>query len=339
MKRFSYILLAGLAASCLASCDKQDLTPSSEENVEDRYSIAIEEDFQTKATEYLTEGQIRQFTATLKKNNIAISCNDWEWKYSSAIFSQESKFTALENGVTVGKLVLKAKAKGSAIVSATTDSKNTGGNIVTSNEISFSVKVIESLTFTVAKTSLTAGGNTTYTLTANYSDGSTADVTSSTTVTSSNSTMLSASGGTIQSNKQIGCLGSFTLTASYGSHTASKDITVNTDYKSDDIKLSWNSDIGRSGEASSGSLNGYVKRGDASTVTVSFSGILKTSNSDTYAVSSDFIEFYVKDTGTPNYSKASTSQTYRAEEGDGEVYEIRYLGKSVKTWTINWYGY
>lgn len=191
---------------------------------------------------------------------------------------------------------------------------------------------LSSIAISVTSSSILAGQKTSYKVTATYSDKSTADITSSATVTSSNSSMLSASGGNLQSNKKIYCLGTFTLTASYGGQTASKDVTVNTDYKSDDIKLSWSSDVGRSGEASSGTVSGYVKRNYDSQVTVSFKGNLKTSNNDTYSASNGLIEFYC------DGRKASTSQTYSSQDGDRETYEMRYLGEVIKSWSIRWDG-
>lgn len=197
------------------------------------------------------------------------------------------------------------------------------------------------ITLSLTKSSVVVGSSTTYKVTANYSDDSHEDITSKASMSTTNSTGLSVSGGNITTSKAIGCLGQRSITASYNGKTDSQNFTVTTDYKSDDITLSWTSDVGRSGSAASGTLSGFVKKNDASQVTVSFSGNLKTSNNDTYAVSNSFIEFYVKDTGTPDssYLKASTSQTYWAAEGDGEVYQLRYLGEPVKTWTINWNAY
>ena len=146
--------------------------------------------------------------------------------------------------------------------------------------------------------------------------------------------MLSASGGNVQSYKKIGCLGTFTLTASYGGQTATKDVTVNTDYQSDDIVLNWSSDRG-SGSASSGSVAGYVKRGDQSQVSYSFTGNLKTTNNDNYPVSNSLIEIYeVSSLST----KTSTSFSYWNQDGDEEIFELKYLGEVVKTWNITWYG-
>ncbi len=83
MKRFIYILLAGLAAAGLASCDKQDLKPS----VSDIYAVEIEEDaLQTKASAIEIEnGKERTFYATLKKSSDGgktysyVSCSNWSW--------------------------------------------------------------------------------------------------------------------------------------------------------------------------------------------------------------------------------------------------------------------
>lgn len=200
--------------------------------------------------------------------------------------------------------------------------------------------VLSSLTFNVNKTNLVAGEATTYTLTAKYSDGSTADITSSAsaTVTSSNSSMLSASGGSVQSNKKIGCLGTFTLTAEYGGQTASKDVTVNTDYKSDDIALTCSSDAWKAGSGSveSGTIEGFVKRFDDSQCYYSFTGNLKTTNNDDYPVSNSLIEIY--DVSGPT-TKKSTSFSYWNSDGDKDIFELRYLGEAVKTWTVEWIGY
>lgn len=228
----------------------------------------------------------------------------------------------------------------------TSTSSSRSAKITAAVKVSYSTKASATLTVNQAKKELTlssiaisvtsssilAGQKTSYKVTATYSDKSTADITSSATVTSSNSSMLSASGGSVQSNKKIGCLGTFTLTADYSGKTATCTITVNTDYKSDDIKLSWSSDVGRSGEASSGTVSGYVKRNYDSQVTVSFKGNLKTSNNDTYSASNGLIEFYC------DGRKASTSQTYCSQDGDRETYEMRYLGEVIKSWSIRWDG-
>ena len=185
---------------------------------------------------------------------------------------------------------------------------------------------------TLTKSSVVVGSSTTYKVTANYSDGSTETVTTSASMSTTNSTGFSVSGSNITTSKAIGCLGQRSITASYNGKTDSQNFTVTTDYKSDDITLSWTSDVGRSGSAASGTLSGYVKRNDDSQVTVSFSGNLKTSNYDTYAVSNGFIEFYC------DGYKASTSQTYSSQDGDRETYEMRYLGETIKTWNVRWNG-
>lgn len=221
----------------------------------------------------------------------------------------------------------------SGTITAKNSSKTSVTAILTVNQAKKEeIVTLTSIEISVTKSPILAGQSTTYKVKATYSNGTTADVTASASISSSNSSMLSASGGNVQSNKKIGCLGTFTLTASYGGQTASKDVTVNTDYKSDDIKLSWSSDVGRSGEASSGTVSGYVKRNGDSQVTVSFSGNLKTSNNDTYSASKDLIEFYC------DSRKASTSQTYWSQDGDGETYEMRYLGETIKTWNVRWDG-
>lgn len=337
MKRVVYILIAGLAAAGLASCDKQDLKTSS---IKDVYSIVIEKDLQTKASVTMVNGEERRIRAILKKNGTPIDCNSFTWSPGSGLKTvrQGSETyngpTNSYKGIKCGYIDVKAISNGSVNLTASTDSKNTGGQEI-SGKTEVSIKGVSSLTFTVAKTSLIADESTTYMVKATYSDNTSADVTSLATVTSSNPTMLSASGGTVRSNKQMGCLGSFTLTASYGGKTPNKTITVSTDYVSDDIKLSWSSDKGSGSNISSGSFNGYVKRNDQSQVTVSFSGNLKTSNNDTYAVSNNLIEFYET---WSNETKKSSSNTYWAEEEDVEIYELRYLGETIKTWTITWRG-
>ena len=83
MKRLMYILLAGLAAAGLASCDKQELKPS----VSDIYSVEIEEDsLQTKVSSNdIEKGSSKTFYATLKKSSDGgktwtyVSHSDWTW--------------------------------------------------------------------------------------------------------------------------------------------------------------------------------------------------------------------------------------------------------------------
>lgn len=333
MKKFIYIFLAGLAAAGLASCEKQELKPTTN----DVYSIVIEEDLQTKVSVSMVAGDKHTFYATLKKNGTPIDYSSFSWDYSPAYFDNLGTGTDKSKGYTRGTITLQAKAKVSSTnVSALSQEGDTGGTVVTGTAQA-SIKTISSITFTVASTSIVVGKSTTYTVKVNYSDNTTSDITSTASVSSSNSSMLSASSGNVQSYKKIGCLGTFTLTASYGGQTATKDVTVNTDYKSDDIVLNWSSDRG-SGSESSGSVAGYVKRGDQSQCSYSFGGNLKTTNNDDYLVSDSLIEIYDLTNGVDNAKKVSLSFNDWNQDGNKETFELQYLGKAVKTWNITWYG-
>ena len=325
MKKFIYFLLAGLAAAGLASCEKQELKPTSEKDV---YSIVIEEEIQTKGT--VMTGDKKTFHAYLKKNGTPINCSDWEWNPGTLFRNDESGKCTYQD-VTAAYMNATAIATGTESVTAKATVSGVGD---ISGNRSMSVKGISAFEFTVAKTSLTVGGNTTYQVRVKYTgDVSWTTVTSDAKVTSSNSSMLSASGGSVQSYKKVGCLGTFTLTAEYGGQTASKDVTVNTDYKSDDIVLTLSVDSGPGINISSGPYQGSVKLGDESQVSYSFKGSLKTTNNDTYDVSNQLIEIY-ETLSSPR--KVSTLFTNWIQDGDKETYELRYLGKAVKTWTINW---
>lgn len=330
MKKFIYFLLAGLAAAGLASCEKQELKPTSEKDV---YSIVIEEELQTKAT--VMTGDKKKFYAYLKKNGTPINCSDWEWN-PGTLFRNDESGKCTYQGVTAAYMNATAIATGTKSVTAKATVSGVGD---ISGNRSMSVKGISAFEFTVAKTSLTVGNSTTYQVKVKYTgDYSWTTVTSDAKVTSSNSSMLSASGGNVQSNKKIGCLGTFTLTAEYGGQTASKDVTVNTDYKSDDIELTCSSDAWKSGSGSveSGTIDGFVKRGGSSQCYYSFTGNLKTINNDDYSVSNSLIEIY--DISGPT-TKKSTSFSYWNSDGDKDIFELRYLGEAVKTWTVEWFGY
>lgn len=234
MRKIIYFILAGLTIAGLASCDKQEIKPTSEKDV---YSIVIEEELQTKVDADMVVGDKKTFHAYLKKNGTPINCSDWKWSPGN-LFRNDESGKCTYQGVTAAYMNATAIATGTAKVTAMANVSGVGD---ISGDRSMSVKTISSLTFTVASTEIMAGGSTTYTVKATYSDGSTADVTSEATISSTNSVGLNFSGGIISTSKINGCLGKRSLTASYGGKTSSSvDFTVTTDF--DYLKFNFNSE-------------------------------------------------------------------------------------------------
>lgn len=239
MKRFIYILLAGLTAAGLASCDKQELKPS----LSDVYSVVIEDGLHTKVSAIVSVGEEHTFYATLKKNGTPVSCSNFSWNCPDIFTKQAAGSKQNSSGVTIGYLTVKGAKVGSGIVNAWTDKSNTGGMDVTSNDVDCSTTpVLSSIALSITGNNpIVVGNQSSYKVTATYNDGSTKDITSEATVSSTNTVGLNCSGGIISTSKINGCLGKRSLTASYDGKTSSSvDITVTTDF--DYLKFNFNSE-------------------------------------------------------------------------------------------------
>lgn len=124
MKRYIHILLAGLAAAGLASCDKQDLKLSSDKDI---YSIVfVADEGDTKASTSIVVGESHRFHATLKKNGTPVDCNDWTWN-PEAVVNSKQQGSETYKGVKSGYIDVVGAAVGSGLITATTNTSNTGG--------------------------------------------------------------------------------------------------------------------------------------------------------------------------------------------------------------------
>lgn len=176
------------------------------------------------------------------------------------------------------------------------------------------------LTLTLAKSELMAGGSTTYTVKATYSDGSTADVTSSASVSSSSS-FLSANSGNVSSSKGSGCLGQFSLTASYGGKTDSQNLKVVTDFKSLTLSFTLSNKYGSDTSDGSKIVTASVPRGNTGEVTFKASVMVSSYNSGgdiVLKVDNDVISNGV-------------SKTWMMQDGDRGTLKVYYLGELVGT--------
>lgn len=132
MKRLIYILLAGLAAAGLASCEKQDLKPS----VSDVYFVEIEEDsLQTKASSNdIEKGSSKTFYATLKKSSDGgttwtyVSHSKWDWTppTNCSIKPNSQNNNDTKHGVTAGSVVIVGNSINTANLTVTAKSAPTG---------------------------------------------------------------------------------------------------------------------------------------------------------------------------------------------------------------------
>lgn len=132
MKRIMYILLAGLAAAGLASCEKQEFKPS----VSDIYSVEIEEDsLQTKASSNdIEQGSSKTFYATLKKSSDGgktwayVSHSNWQWTppTNCSIKPNSQNNNDTKHGVTAGSVVIVGNSINTANLTVTAKSAPTG---------------------------------------------------------------------------------------------------------------------------------------------------------------------------------------------------------------------
>lgn len=327
-------LLLATALFCLASCDKSQI----DNNIVDKdvYSITIKEELQTKAGgEDIPYQTTRTFYAILKKNGTRVNCGDFTWKYPEDIVTKtNSGSTTHPNyGVTVGYLTVKGAKMGTGIVRATTDKSNTGGTQITSSDVDVNVTAaISSVRLTLTgDNSIVVGKNSSYKVTALYSDGTEKDVTSDATISSTNSVGLSCSGGVISSSKINGCLGKRSLTATYGGKTSSScDFTVTTDF--DYLKFNFNADSDVFSDIRDYAINS--KNGSSGFQLHSETGAA--SGDITFSVRSFYL--YIKGSYSPYYGNVTykmdssdfrDSITISARIGESYTLHIYYLGEEV----------
>lgn len=114
MKKIIHILLVGLVATGLASCDKQELGPS---GVSEVYTVEIEEDtLLTKASSAIEieNGSQRTFYATLRKSSDGgntwtyVSHSNWDWNppTNCSIKPGSQNNNDSRYGVTAGSVVI-----------------------------------------------------------------------------------------------------------------------------------------------------------------------------------------------------------------------------------------
>lgn len=131
MKNFIYILLAGLAAAGLASCDKQDLKRSIADEI---YSAEIEEDtLQTKgSSDDIVEGGKKTFFATLRKSSDGgntwtyVSHSNWEWDAPSNCSIDSQNNNDSRHGVTAGSVVIVGGSAGTSSLTANANGTPSG---------------------------------------------------------------------------------------------------------------------------------------------------------------------------------------------------------------------
>lgn len=331
MKRFIYILLAGLAAAGLASCDKQDLKSVKSVSEGNGYSIEVvaeSDSSATKASEAcITPNGYRYFYAILRKNGKPIDCDDWQWKEPDNCSIVEKKTTVgcwIDGFYTmtkVGRVKLKGESGGSSMLYASTDPENTGGVDIDPGFKPVSVANVTGLAITVASPELMAGGHTAYTVTATYENGKTSTVTDIAEVTAS-SPLLSAEGGTVTSTKGNGCLGQFALTASLGNVSASAYIKVVTDFISvSSLTFTLSNSYGSDTSNGSKVVTAFVPRGNSGNVTFYASVGVSSYNPGgevVLKVDNDVID-------------NDGSKTWDMHDGDTGELRIYYLGDLVGT--------
>ena len=221
---------------------------------------------------------------------------------------------------------------GSIITTVSLSAKAASTQITASQNISTKKNVtLSSISLSFAKNKIYAGGSTTATVTAIYSDGSTKDVTSQSSL--SGPSYISISGTSVSSQKAIGCLGQKSITATYDGKTNSANLSVISDFKLISLECElYCFDNYRSASGNGNSISLGVPMNDGGEVRTSISGTITTYNNDSYNIIGNSLIKVVFE--NDNISSTGVSTDWMMP-GDNLTMRISYLGEEVKSFGVS----